>query len=154
MLRLQRTASTLAAGSGTVSRTPGREPLDGTAEQGYLHYLHCGLNAAGNLNLHGGRTSAPPRYTRPRAADFSEPLPRNLTTSSAETVEEGLEEFLDRDLAHVFAAGLGSIDKCPANLAPRQLALAEQAFERGHDRRARLRVAVWRSGSSVILGTA
>src|ERR1700728_460296 len=33
--------STLAPGSGDIQRTPGREKLDGTAEQGYLH---CGPN--------------------------------------------------------------------------------------------------------------
>jgi 6-phosphogluconate dehydrogenase len=38
--------STLAPGTGDVSRTPGREKLDGTAEQGYLH---CGPNGAGHF---------------------------------------------------------------------------------------------------------
>jgi 6-phosphogluconate dehydrogenase len=38
--------STLAPGSGGVGRTPGREKLDGTAEQGYLH---CGPNGAGHF---------------------------------------------------------------------------------------------------------
>ncbi len=38
--------STLAPGAGEVARTPGREKLDGTAEQGYLH---CGLNGAGHF---------------------------------------------------------------------------------------------------------
>ena len=38
--------STLAPGAGDVSRTPGREKLDGTAEQGYLH---CGPNGAGHF---------------------------------------------------------------------------------------------------------
>ncbi|HVC91885.1 MAG TPA: decarboxylating 6-phosphogluconate dehydrogenase [Acidobacteriaceae bacterium] len=38
--------STLAAGVGDVPRTPGREPFDGTAEQGYLH---CGPNGAGHF---------------------------------------------------------------------------------------------------------
>jgi 6-phosphogluconate dehydrogenase len=37
---------TLAPGRGNISRTPGREKLDGTAEQGYLH---CGLNGAGHF---------------------------------------------------------------------------------------------------------
>src|ERR1700730_4398150 len=36
--------STLAPGAGNTPRTPGREKLDGTAEQGYLH---CGPNGAG-----------------------------------------------------------------------------------------------------------
>jgi 6-phosphogluconate dehydrogenase len=38
--------STLAPGVGNLSRTPGREKLDGTAEQGYLH---CGPNGAGHF---------------------------------------------------------------------------------------------------------
>jgi 6-phosphogluconate dehydrogenase len=38
--------SALAPGAGAVSRTPGREKLDGTAEKGYLH---CGPNGAGHF---------------------------------------------------------------------------------------------------------
>jgi 6-phosphogluconate dehydrogenase len=38
--------STLALGAGDVPRTPGREKLNGTAEQGYLH---CGPNGAGHF---------------------------------------------------------------------------------------------------------
>jgi len=38
--------STLAPGIGDIPRTPGREKLDGTAEQGYLH---CGRNGAGHF---------------------------------------------------------------------------------------------------------
>src|ERR1700739_3469607 len=38
--------SVLAPGTGDISRTPGRENLDGTAEQGYLH---CGPNGAGHF---------------------------------------------------------------------------------------------------------
>jgi 6-phosphogluconate dehydrogenase len=38
--------STLAPGTGDISRTPGRETLDGTSEQGYLH---CGPNGAGHF---------------------------------------------------------------------------------------------------------
>ncbi len=38
--------ATLAPGIGNISRTPGRERLDGTAEQGYLH---CGPNGAGHF---------------------------------------------------------------------------------------------------------
>jgi 6-phosphogluconate dehydrogenase len=38
--------STLAPGAGDAPRTPGREKLDGTAEQGYLH---CGENGAGHF---------------------------------------------------------------------------------------------------------
>jgi 6-phosphogluconate dehydrogenase len=38
--------ATLAPGAGDVPRTPGREKLDGTAEQGYLH---CGPNGAGHF---------------------------------------------------------------------------------------------------------
>ena len=38
--------ATLAPGSGNIPRTPGREKLGGTAEQGYLH---CGPNGAGHF---------------------------------------------------------------------------------------------------------
>jgi 6-phosphogluconate dehydrogenase len=38
--------STLAPGRGDISRTPGRESVDGTAENGYLH---CGPNGAGHF---------------------------------------------------------------------------------------------------------
>jgi 6-phosphogluconate dehydrogenase len=38
--------STLAPGRGDVARTPGREQVNGTAEQGYLH---CGPNGAGHF---------------------------------------------------------------------------------------------------------
>ena len=38
--------STLAPGIGDISRTPGRDNLDGTAEQGYLH---CGPNGGGHF---------------------------------------------------------------------------------------------------------
>jgi len=38
--------ATLAPGPGDVPRTPGREKLSGTAEQGYLH---CGPNGAGHF---------------------------------------------------------------------------------------------------------
>jgi 6-phosphogluconate dehydrogenase len=36
--------STLARGIGNVARTPGREKLGGSSEQGYLH---CGASGAG-----------------------------------------------------------------------------------------------------------
>ncbi len=38
--------ATLAPGIGNIPRTPGREKLNGTAEQGYLH---CGPNGAGHF---------------------------------------------------------------------------------------------------------
>ena len=38
--------SALAPGIGEISRTPGREELDGTSEQGYLH---CGPNGGGHF---------------------------------------------------------------------------------------------------------
>jgi 6-phosphogluconate dehydrogenase len=44
--RLDPIFSTLAPGTGTISRTSGREQLDGTAEQGYLH---CGPSGAGHF---------------------------------------------------------------------------------------------------------
>jgi len=44
--RLDSIFATLAPGVGDIPRTPGREKLDGTAEQGYLH---CGPNGAGHF---------------------------------------------------------------------------------------------------------
>src|SRR6201988_3694491 len=44
--RLDPIFSTLAPGIGDIPRTPGREKLDGTAEQGYLH---CGPRGAGHF---------------------------------------------------------------------------------------------------------
>ena len=46
--------ATLAPGIGDIPRTPGREKLGGTAEQGYLH---CGPNGGGPLRQNG-----PQRY--------------------------------------------------------------------------------------------
>src|ERR1700751_3058078 len=44
--RLDPIFATLAPGKGDIPRTPGREKLGGTAEQGYLH---CGRNGAGHF---------------------------------------------------------------------------------------------------------
>jgi 6-phosphogluconate dehydrogenase len=44
--RLDPVFATLAPGIGSIDRTPGRERLDGTAEQGYLH---CGPSGAGHF---------------------------------------------------------------------------------------------------------
>ena len=44
--RLDPIFSTLAPGIGDIPRTPGRDNVDGTAEQGYLH---CGQNGAGHF---------------------------------------------------------------------------------------------------------
>jgi 6-phosphogluconate dehydrogenase len=44
--RLDPIFATLAPGAGDIPRTPGREKLGGTAEQGYLH---CGANGAGHF---------------------------------------------------------------------------------------------------------
>jgi len=44
--RLDPVFKTLAPGVGDIARTPGREKLDGTAEQGYLH---CGTSGAGHF---------------------------------------------------------------------------------------------------------
>jgi 6-phosphogluconate dehydrogenase len=46
VVHLDPTFSTLAPGAGDVPKTPGREGLGGTAEQGYLH---CGPNGAGHF---------------------------------------------------------------------------------------------------------
>src|SRR5258708_32459134 len=44
--RLDPIFARLAPGAGDVERTPGREKMGGTAEQGYLH---CGPNGAGHF---------------------------------------------------------------------------------------------------------
>ncbi len=44
--RLDQIFATLAPGAGAIDRTPGRENVGGTAEQGYLH---CGPNGAGHF---------------------------------------------------------------------------------------------------------
>src|SRR6185436_10076723 len=44
--RLDPLFATLAPGRGDVARTPGREKLGGTAEEGYLH---CGPNGGGHF---------------------------------------------------------------------------------------------------------
>jgi 6-phosphogluconate dehydrogenase len=44
--RLDPVFATLAPGRGSIPRTPGRERLEGTAEDGYLH---CGPNGAGHF---------------------------------------------------------------------------------------------------------
>ena len=44
--RLDPIFATLAPGAGDIARTPGREKIGGTAEQGYLH---CGPNGAGHF---------------------------------------------------------------------------------------------------------
>ncbi len=44
--RLDPIFAALAPGRGSIPRTPGREKLDGTAEQGYLH---CGPSGAGHF---------------------------------------------------------------------------------------------------------
>jgi 6-phosphogluconate dehydrogenase len=44
--RLDPIFATLAPGAGTIARTPGREKIGGTAEQGYLH---CGPSGAGHF---------------------------------------------------------------------------------------------------------
>jgi len=51
--RLDPVFSTLAPGRGDIPRTPGREKLGGTAEEGYLH---CGPNGAGHFvkMIHNG----------------------------------------------------------------------------------------------------
>jgi 6-phosphogluconate dehydrogenase len=44
--RLDPIFARLAPGAGDIARTPGREKIDGTSEQGYLH---CGPNGAGHF---------------------------------------------------------------------------------------------------------
>jgi 6-phosphogluconate dehydrogenase, C-terminal domain len=51
--RLDPIFASLAPGIGSIGRTPGREKIQGTAEQGYLH---CGSNGAGHFvkMIHNG----------------------------------------------------------------------------------------------------
>ena len=50
--RLDPVFKTLAPGMGEIPRTPGRDKIDGTAEQGYLH---CGPSGAGPLRQDGAQ---------------------------------------------------------------------------------------------------
>jgi hypothetical protein len=61
--RLDPIFAALAPGVGMISRTPGREKIDGTAELGYLH---CGRNGAGLSSRWSTTVSNTARWRRTR----------------------------------------------------------------------------------------
>ena len=77
--------ATLAPGIGNIPRTSGREKLDGTAEQGYLH---CGPNGAGHFvkMVHNGiEYGIMAAYAEGLGVIKSANVGRERTTSDAET---------------------------------------------------------------------
>ena len=102
---------TLAPGTGDIPRTPGREKLDGTAEQGYLH---CGPNGAGHFvkMVHNGIEyglmaayaeglgHSARRQRRQAAQARSMPRPRRCAIPSITSTTSTL-----RDIAEVWRRG-------------------------------------------------
>jgi len=95
--RLEPVFKTLAPGSGSIPRTPGRETAGGTAEQGYLH---CGPAGAGHFvkMIHNGI-----EYGLMQA--YAEGLDI-LKNAGAKTLEPDLRyELSIRDIAEVWRRG-------------------------------------------------
>jgi 6-phosphogluconate dehydrogenase len=95
--RLEPIFKTLAPGSGSVPRTPGREAVGGTAEQGYLH---CGPAGAGHFvkMIHNGI-----EYGLMQA--YAEGLDI-LKNAGSNTLEPDLRyELSIRDIAEVWRRG-------------------------------------------------
>jgi len=95
--RLEPIFKTLAPGSGSVPRTPGREAVGGTAEQGYLH---CGPAGAGHFvkMIHNGI-----EYGLMQA--YAEGLDI-LKNAGSKTLEPDLRyELSIRDIAEVWRRG-------------------------------------------------
>ena len=95
--RLEPVFKTLAPGSGSIPRTPGRETVGGTAEQGYLH---CGPAGAGHFvkMIHNGI-----EYGLMQA--YAEGLDI-LKNAGAKTLEPDLRyELSIRDIAEVWRRG-------------------------------------------------
>jgi 6-phosphogluconate dehydrogenase len=88
---------TLAPGAGTVPSTPGREALNGTAEQGYLH---CGPVGAGHFvkMVHNGI-----EYGLMQA--YAEGFDILLNAQSADLPEAHRYELPLRDIAEVWRRG-------------------------------------------------
>jgi 6-phosphogluconate dehydrogenase len=63
----------LGPGIGSIPRTPGREKIGGTAEQGYLH---CGPNGAGHFHGQGCRADGALSGQKPHDAGLSGDQPR------------------------------------------------------------------------------
>ena len=95
--RLEPVFKTLAPGSGSIPRTPGRETVGGTAERGYLH---CGPAGAGHFvkMIHNGI-----EYGLMQA--YAEGLDI-LENAGAKTLEPDLRyELSIRDIAEVWRRG-------------------------------------------------
>jgi 6-phosphogluconate dehydrogenase len=95
--RLGPVVRTLAPGAGTVPSTPGREALNGTAEQGYLH---CGPVGAGHFvkMVHNGI-----EYGLMQA--YAEGFDILLNAQSADLPEAHRYELPLRDIAEVWRRG-------------------------------------------------
>jgi len=102
--------STLAPGAGNLPRTPGREKLDGTAEQGYLH---CGPNGAGHFvkMVHNGiEYGLMAAYAEGLSVLRDANVGKNQHTVDAETTPLRNPEFYQydfnlRDIAEVWRRG-------------------------------------------------
>src|SRR5246500_4570097 len=102
--------SALAPGIGDISRTPGREKLDGTAEQGYLH---CGPNGAGHFvkMVHNGiEYGVMAAYAEGLSVLRSANVGKQQHGADAETTplrdpEHYLYDFNLRDVAEVWRRG-------------------------------------------------
>jgi 6-phosphogluconate dehydrogenase len=102
--------STLAPGAGNLPRTPGRENLDGTAEQGYLH---CGPNGAGHFvkMVHNGiEYGIMAAYAEGLGVLRDANVGKNLNAIDAETTPLRHPEFYQydlnlRDIAEVWRRG-------------------------------------------------
>jgi 6-phosphogluconate dehydrogenase len=102
--------ATLAPGAGNLARTPGRENLGGTAEQGYLH---CGQNGAGHFvkMVHNGiEYGIMAAYAEGLGVLRDANVGKNQDTVDAETTPlrhpENYQFDLDiRDIAEVWRRG-------------------------------------------------
>ena len=102
--------ATLAPGTGNIQRTPGREKLGGTAEQGYLH---CGPNGAGHFvkMVHNGiEYGIMAAYAEGMGVLKSANVARKQTQADAETTplrdpEHYLFDLNLADIAEVWRRG-------------------------------------------------
>jgi len=90
--------ATLAPGVGNIPRTPGREKLGGTAEEGYLH---CGQNGAGHFvkMVHNGiEYGIMAAYAEGLSVLKAANIGKNLQETDAETTPLGRPENYQFDL--------------------------------------------------------
>jgi 6-phosphogluconate dehydrogenase len=99
----------LAPGSASTSRTPGRESIGGTAEQGYLH---CGRNGAGHFvkMVHNGIEYGVMAYAEGLSVVRSANVAKRKSVVDAETtplrVPENYQYDFDlRDIADSWRRG-------------------------------------------------